>query len=307
VHGIENFVGNALQCYFLDKLMNLIDENTGLLFIHDVNPFGCKYLRRYSEANIDMNRNFDIDNKLFLNRNDLYSQINSILNPVCKHTTSWRNDINFYINIISIMYKFGVKALRQAIPQGQYKHQAGIFFGGFDFEPQVLEFRKILPSMLIDYNYVMSIDLHTGVGTNYNMHIIEIPQRYMDLDRTLFTKIFDGFTLEGTDSLIHKETGSYLEFIFSLLQKHVKYIPILIDFGTLNSNNLWGALKSLKLTIDENQFYHYGCKKQKDELLLKKNILNMFYPSNIKWRQCAVSNFENFLNICVNRFKEYCI
>ncbi len=55
LHGIEGFLGSAIQFALLDSALN---PNISFIFIHALNPYGFKYLRRTNEDNIDLNRNF---------------------------------------------------------------------------------------------------------------------------------------------------------------------------------------------------------------------------------------------------------
>ena len=87
IHGIEGFVGNAIQNMFIvDILEKYIDfEQTGVLILHSINPYGHKYNRRVTENNVDLNRNFDTNENIFnlndSNYNKAYPKINDFLNP----------------------------------------------------------------------------------------------------------------------------------------------------------------------------------------------------------------------------------
>ena len=61
-HGIEGYVGSAMQQRFIDRyLPRLNPETTGLLLVHAVNPWGMKYHCRVNANNVDLNRNFIYD------------------------------------------------------------------------------------------------------------------------------------------------------------------------------------------------------------------------------------------------------
>ena len=62
VHGIEGFAGSAIQRYFMNEVLDAeLLQNTGVLLIHAINPYGFKFGRRVSENKVDLNRNFDVD------------------------------------------------------------------------------------------------------------------------------------------------------------------------------------------------------------------------------------------------------
>src|SRR4051812_38747470 len=47
VHGVEGFGGSSVQQYFFKEVLPTLDRrNLGILFLHAVNPYGMKYLRR---------------------------------------------------------------------------------------------------------------------------------------------------------------------------------------------------------------------------------------------------------------------
>ena len=57
-HGVEGYLGSALQRHHLG---NLDPDRTGgptLVFVHALNPYGFSWVRRVNEDNVDLNRNF---------------------------------------------------------------------------------------------------------------------------------------------------------------------------------------------------------------------------------------------------------
>jgi hypothetical protein len=306
LHGIESFVGSPLQRYFTENF-NMSSVNTGFLLIHSMNPYGFKYLRRFTENNVDLNRNFDVEESIFKIKNDAYNELNNFLNPKKPLNYSLFSDINFVSGIFKSILTYGIGSLRQFIPQGQYENEKGIFYGGNKFEINVVEIKKYLKKVIPDYDNILAIDLHTGVGQRYKMHLIELPNLSGLLNRKMMKKIFAGFKLEGCDSSFHRETGSYLECIYKMLKKDQLFLPILIDFGTFNSETFFGALKSLRISIEENQFYYYGYKNLTDKNSIQKKYKEMFFPEEYKWRLNAIELFEHFINITVKGFEEHCI
>ena len=64
-HGIEGYVGSAMQQRFIDQFLPRLDpRTTGLLLVHSINPWGMKHHRRVNANNVDLNRTF-IWNKPF--------------------------------------------------------------------------------------------------------------------------------------------------------------------------------------------------------------------------------------------------
>ncbi len=114
VHGVEGFTGSAVQQMFLRELLTQeVLMETGILFMHSVNPYGFKHLRRVTENNVDLNRGSGTDPSLFETSNPGYGVLNDMLNPQGKVSTlSLRNQF-FYLITISKMLKESMGVLRQ--------------------------------------------------------------------------------------------------------------------------------------------------------------------------------------------------
>ena len=193
LHGIETYAGSALQQIFWREFENELDrENTGYLFIHGINAYGFKYYRRFTENNIDLNRNFDINSDLFLLKNIPYKNLHFLINSFRPLKNPFLEDIRFYFNIMRSIVTYGVPSLNQYLPQGQYEFPEGIFYGGRFFEPHVKIIEDILKPLIDSYKYTFVFDIHTGVGKPGKMHIIEAPSASKSLNTELVKSVFDG-------------------------------------------------------------------------------------------------------------------
>ena len=58
-HGVEGFYGSDSQIALLDNLRDhALPEDTCVVLVHLVNPWGTAWLRRVNEDNADVNRNY---------------------------------------------------------------------------------------------------------------------------------------------------------------------------------------------------------------------------------------------------------
>ena len=128
IHGVEGFVGSALQNQFIkENFWQLRDANLGILIIHAINPYGFKFHRRVSENNIDLNRNFDTSTELFTLKNEGYQQVNSLLNPTTVAKSGLWDRVVFYFDCVKAIIKHSMESLRHAILRGQYELPDGIY------------------------------------------------------------------------------------------------------------------------------------------------------------------------------------
>ena len=83
VHGMEGYIGSVMLDVFFEEIYPTLNtETTGVLVVANVNPYGMKYLRRYNENNVDLNRNFILDWENFdLSSNKEYPKVETFLQP----------------------------------------------------------------------------------------------------------------------------------------------------------------------------------------------------------------------------------
>src|SRR6185503_13268811 len=57
-HGVEGYAGAAVQTGLLGQLPGLLPDETALVLVHLINPWGAAWSRREDHENIDLFRNF---------------------------------------------------------------------------------------------------------------------------------------------------------------------------------------------------------------------------------------------------------
>ena len=148
-----------------------------MLLLHAVNPYGFSHIRRVTEDNVDLNRNFQGFSKP-LPENRGYAAIHDLLVPpdwdgpgrarAEAALDAWR-DANG-----------GLKAYQAAVAGGQYAFPDGLFFGGRRPTWSNATFRRILGTHGRAAKRVAVIDVHTGLGpTGYgepiSVHALDSP------------------------------------------------------------------------------------------------------------------------------------
>ncbi len=194
--------------------------------------------------------------------------------------------------------------LRQAALQGQYEYPGGIYYGSNDYEPQIKSIQPILKKVINQYPKVLNIDLHTGYGQRDKMHLfldpVDDPQVMDGLK-----SVFAGVQIDwGGGDEFYTINGEYVELVSSLADSAL-VMPMLFEFGTLNSKETFGSLKSIHIMITENQGANYGFKNERMEKKVKANMMELYCPTSEAWRSHSVKTadamfnrvFENFGNI----------
>lgn len=303
LHGVEGFVGSAVQQMIMNELVNSeLLEEMGVLFIHGINPYGFRYARRLTENNVDLNRNCDTDNKIFTSKNEGYKDLVEMIIPTGKANVGSLKNRFFMLVAINKILQESKAAIRQAVLQGQYEYPNGIYFGGNNFEPQLAVISSVLLNCSAAYETVFNIDLHTGYGERGTAHLFPNPIDDTKVKTTL-ENIFEGYPINWGDSEdFYVINGSFTDYIGKLLSDKF-YLPMLLEYGTLNSQSTVGSVKSLHNSILENQGVHLGYQSTKDSISIRENFMEMFNPSSEKWRTKIMTDSKIMLKQALENYQ----
>ncbi len=302
IHGVEAFLGNAVQLMTMEEILNPEHlDTTGILIIHGMNPWGIKHLRHVTENNVNLNRNCVVDKSLLDIQNEEYKKLYDMLNP--QGEANHGNLKNRHMHLVMGMKILAgsMSALRQAILQGQYEYPAGLMFGSKELEPQISAIMPILKEKMAPYNRILAIDLHTGYGGNGILYLFPNPVKDADIKAGM-EELFSGYRIDWGDSDdFYTYTGSFTDFIGTLMPGKTVY-PMLFEYGTMDSLKTFGSLRSLHNMILENQGFHHGYKNKKTEAKIKENFLEQFYPSDKAWRSKVIMDSKEILELVLDRF-----
>ncbi|KAB2930972.1 MAG: DUF2817 domain-containing protein [Leptonema illini] len=301
-HGIEAFTGSAVQRYFLKRILPELDRtNLGVLAVHAVNPYGFRYERRVSEHNVDLNRNWDVEPSLFQSKNEGYEIVNEMLNPKGKVDLGSMDNRFFAVRSIMQIVQHGMPALRQAILQGQYAHPQGLYFGGRTFEPQKALLEPLFKKTAASYSHVLLIDLHTGFGERGRLHLF--PNAIRDpAVRARLEAVFEGYQIDyGDTEDFYTTTGDFSEYMGKLLDDKI-YLPMVFEYGTMDSQTTSGSIRSLHNMIVENQGFWHGYESDDDETEAKRRFREHYNPTSHIWRTKVIHDSDALLRRSIANF-----
>jgi hypothetical protein len=155
-HGVEGFVGSAVQIDLLNNLVgNAVADNTALLLIHGLTPWGYAWSRRCDADGVDLNRNY-VNFAQPLPQNPDYDR----LRPAMFETDATQRWLLFE----DFARHYGRVALEQAISGGQYTDPLGPFFGGRASAHGRLVCEDLIARFDLRRRRLAVIDLHSGLG-----------------------------------------------------------------------------------------------------------------------------------------------
>jgi hypothetical protein len=307
VHGVEGYAGSAIQRQFIrDTLAKLDRKNLGVLVLHLVNPFGTKYRRRVSENNVDLNRNFERDGKLFTVTNKAYGEIDGMLNPAKPASDVWWSVATFYARTVKQLTHTSVRSLRQAILGGQYEFPKGVFYGGKSFEPQVRLIEQLVKKYSGPYKRALILDLHTGYGKEKTLHLIPNSPHPADVQAGI-DAVFSGYPLEDPEGEeFYRNYGNFSTFLSTILEEDKKLgIPMVLEFGTYDNTGIIGGMEALRRMVNENQAYHFGAVSDQAKENICAEFLEWFFPASDEWRNSLLSVSSRWLPHFIANFQKY--
>lgn len=304
VHGIESFVGSAIiNWLFKEKIEELVDDQTGVLLFHCINPFGYENKRRVNENNVDLNRNFILNFSKFDDPNLEYEKFNNFLNQKKTVSVSFFSKIKFLSSGIIHILKYGMNSLRQSIVSGQYSFPKGIFFGGNKKEQSYKYFELVSDKHITDYKTVFHIDFHTGYGARGTLHFYGISQ-YEEKTEFYINNIFNGLNIDtGSDDDFYQVHGDITSYLTKKYKDKI-IIPMTFEYGTLDSQTTRGSLESLSRMRNENQLYHFGAVSTDASKKISNDFMEMFNPSDNKWREEVRNSTIKTFKVLIERFKK---
>ncbi|MEZ5647209.1 MAG: M14 family metallopeptidase [Burkholderiaceae bacterium] len=306
VHGVEGPTGSAVQRLFMHEFLTperLVGPlaDTGILLLHAVNPYGFAHDRRFTENNVDLNRNASVNGSLYKTVNKGYPLVDPLINPQGPANTASLGHRLFHLRSIAMIAEHGMPALRQAVLQGQYQVPKGIYFGGQMLEPQLQALAPVVAPILDEYPLSMSIDLHTGYGERGRLHLFFDPPADPKVRKGLETA-FDGQRIDwGSGDDFYTVTGDFAGWL-GKLRSGGTHLPAVFEFGTMDSQKTLGSIKSLHLTVLENQGAQFGYATPADEERIKHDYREMFYPSSPDWRIKVIHDSQAMLQAVLNNW-----
>jgi hypothetical protein len=185
--------------------------------------------------------------------------------------------------------------LRQAVLQGQYDYPEGLYFGGKEFEPQVVAIKPVLMKYAGRYRRIIHVDLHTGYGERGKMHLFPNPARTPEV-KSGTENLFAGYRIDWGDSKdFYTITGDFSNLIGKMMPDKL-VIPMTLEYGTMDSQKTMGSLRSIQNMILENEGFHHGYKNKRSERKIREWLREMYAPSSPVWRTQVMQQSDEVFN-----------
>lgn len=283
-HGVEGFCGSGVQVFAAHDAQwreHARSAGVAVLYVHALNPHGFSHLRRVTEDNVDLNRNFQ-DFSRALPSNPDYEQLHPHLLPA-----TWPPTADNEAVIAHFIGRHGLDAFQRAVSQGQYHRPDGLFFGGFAPTWSHRTLREVLRLHGRSARHIAWIDLHTGLGpAGLGERIFAGREDERDIQRarawwggdgqTPVTSIYDGSSSSA------RLTGLMWTAVPEECPQAV-YTGIALEFGTLPLLDMLNALRG-----DQWMRRHPDAPAGL-RAVIQKRMKDAFYVDTDDWRAQVVS------------------
>jgi hypothetical protein len=296
-HGVEGFAGSAVQTGLMSEgIASNLKEDSRILMIHAINPFGFAHLRRVDENNVDLNRNF-LDHSKLHPQNPAYDALADFIAPLSVLSLS---RIAVWPRLLWYKATGRTKELQQAISGGQYSHPEGLFYGGRSETWSNKTLRSIVQKYLSGAQRIVVIDLHTGLGAYGDYEIILQQSEESPIYRRAIAiwgpeKVRTTSSGETDDRSFSAELSGPIKLAFANLLPKAEVTAVTVDFGTAS------AIKVFLTMRDENWLHYHGKLSTSRARRIKAAFRRTFCPEDDGWKQMVWSGAKQVVLQAIER------
>ena len=296
VHGMEGYIGSVMLDVFFEEIYPELDKDTtGVQIIANVNPYGMKYMRRYNENNVDLNRNFILEWDGFdYSSNKDYPEVKDFLQPEGKIGNAFWHEVGFYLSLGKEAITKGADKVSDALLTGQYEYPQGVYYGGTKDEKSTAYLKTVFNDCLDgEYKNIVHIDIHSGYGPRYNMVIFNSVFDTMTEAQTQEAFGYDYVIAHDSESF-YATTGDTTDYFYRLAESEnsdKELFSTCFEFGTIG-DSFFDTILSLKYTVDENRQHFYPTDNAVTSEVVFENYKELYYPTEEEWREKTVQDFK---------------
>ena len=271
-HGLEALAGAGCQVAWLRHGgIEAMPDDTAVLLVHIINPWGCAWQRRQNEDNVDLNRSFlapDAPRPF----NEIYHEFHGLLTHAASSARASEDpDIRAYLE------SRGEDAVFGALMTGQHEFPDGLGYCGS--KPSWS--RKILEDIVDRHaqraSKVGVIDLHSGLGPfGYGSiySLADVGSEELARARALFGPSV--FAIKEGDAA-YPTQGELVNWISSRVPGQCTGVAV--EYGTYDMRTL------IMLEIDDTRIWREGSHRTPQADAVRRALSDFFYPTSTDWRQ----------------------
>jgi len=289
-HGVEGYLGSALQRYHLETVDADRTTSPTLIFIHALNPYGFSWVRRVNEDNVDLNRNFG-DWSTAMPGNPRYGEFADTLVP-----SSWSEDEQQRTlgQLMSALEEIGLDDFQQIVSGGQFDHPTGIFYGGIGPTWSNRWLSDFLSDRLQGVAKTAIIDLHTGLGPWSHGELIssDAPDSEAYQRQTEWWQ--DVISMQDGASVSADLSGDWLGSVGALVPD-TELTGVAIEYGTVDPITVLQSLRA------DAVLHASGDPTSTDAKLIRDQVRGAFLDDDPAWLEACWPRYRSVVTTSMER------
>lgn len=289
-HGVEGYLGSALQRYHLETADADRNDGPTLVFVHALNPYGFSWVRRVNEDNVDLNRNFgDWSNPPPANTR--YTDFADTLVPGSWSDEEQERTLGV---LMSSLQEIGFDEFQQIVSGGQFDHPSGIFYGGTGPTWSNRWLTEFLTERLRGVDRAAIIDLHTGLGPWSHGELIS-SEATASAAYERQTAWWNGVvSMVDGPSVSAALTGDWLSAV-SALAPDTEVTGVAIEYGTVEPVTVMQSLRA------DAVLHSAGDPASPESAPIRAQVRAAFVDDDPAWLQACWPRYREVVTASVER------
>lgn len=273
-HGIEGYGGAGIQIGLLERYSDFkLPDDTSIVLVHLINPWGTAWNRRENENNMDVFRNFLYHDDP-IEPDPLFDIIDDTYDWPNWEKTSPEKKKEKEEKLIK---KYGLERLIAAVRQGQHHRSKAMTYHGNKASWSKITLDTIIVRFLNGSRKIAVMDIHTGFG-KYGEGIV---MSYEPIDSSKYQRVLgwmkgDLYT-PGVDADIPSHSKNPYSFVEDLIP-HSECVAQILEFGT------YDPAMSRDIFPDNHYIHNYGDPLSDWGCEVAEKYRKFLYPEEDDWK-----------------------
>ncbi|RYF42900.1 MAG: DUF2817 domain-containing protein [Comamonadaceae bacterium] len=278
-HGVEGFCGSGFQVDWLRSGLGAsLPDDTCVLFIHAINPYGFAWLRRVNEDGVDLNRNY-LDPGRPPPENPGYDEMAHALVPSAL-TGPVADEADAFL--AACRQRMGDLGYFRAVASGQYRHPDGLFYGGAGPTWSNRTLHEIIRADLSQRQDIAVIDFHTGLGPFGHGDLITDDKPGSDGSARVRQFWGDSVSemFKGQTAPLVEDGPTPRAFVRALPQARLTIATL--EFGTYDRETGRKALRA------DHWLHKHADPLGPQAAPIKQALRRQYYPDTVDWKEAVL-------------------
>lgn len=286
VHGPELMAGSGCQVGWLLRAGGRgLPPDTAVVLVHAINPWGAAHLRRYTDGNVDLCRNY-VDFKQEQGCAQGYEALHAavVVDPLDAEAVREADAV-----LARFQREHGTPALYAALMAGQYRYPDGMGYGGSGPDWSRTTMERILREHAGEAERVSLVDYHTGLGA-YSYGCVVALQSGASLDRV--RRVFGEWVLAPLSTTRVEDrvpvTGHTTPGYEQILHP-ARVMAVVVEYGTHAQERM------LELLLKDHRETFGGARSGHAGSDARQGLLRFFYPDDPRWKRAVFERSQQVI------------